>query len=81
MRLKLLQLAKACDRRRISDCGAASLATAVLCDVDVVSTMNTSKVTHRSIVRRARDLRDCIFSNTQHENIQSIVFNDKKMRR
>ena len=54
MRLSLPTLATVCDRHGVSDRAAASLATAVLQDMQVINQGNKSQVIDRSKVRRER---------------------------
>ena len=54
MRMALPALAAACDWHGVSDRAAASLATAVLEDMQIISESNLSQVIDRCKVRRER---------------------------
>ena len=54
MRMALPALAAACDRGGVCDRAAASLAAAVLQDMQIISQSNPSQVIDRSKVRRER---------------------------
>ncbi|KAK5649767.1 hypothetical protein RI129_000796 [Pyrocoelia pectoralis] len=80
-KIKLETLSKICDRYGLSDRSAAAIATAVLQDVGVVSSEDTTNVIDRSKVRRARSKnRENI--QQQHgfclNNIAALYFDGKK---
>uniref|UniRef100_A0A6P7FUP9 Uncharacterized protein LOC114334346 n=1 Tax=Diabrotica virgifera virgifera TaxID=50390 RepID=A0A6P7FUP9_DIAVI len=54
MRIKLPSVAQACDRTGVSDRTAAILVSAVLKDVGIITTEDSSKIVDRSIIRRER---------------------------
>ena len=79
MRVHMPHLAKACDRHGISDRAAATIATATLCDVGIVTPQNYSKVIDSSKIRRARSqLRESFQAHQQDDAILGLYFDGRK---
>lgn len=82
MTISLPSLAKACDRTGVSDRSAAILATSVLNDLGVVSSIDRSKVIDRSKIRRERSkTREKLQQNDDqfdHTGIEGVFFDGRK---
>lgn len=81
MRIKLPSLAQACDRTGVSDRSAAIIASAVLKDIGLVTTEESSKIIDRSKVRRERKrTRNTLRSQLKQEEVflQAIYFDGRK---
>jgi hypothetical protein len=82
MRVQLPNLAKEADRFGISDCAAASLATAVLVDFGIVTQTDQSHVIDKNKVRRERHKLRKVLQKERNEsvdNISSIYFDGRKI--
>lgn len=79
MRVKLPSLASICDRTGVSDRAAASIASAVLQDVGVISPSDKDMVIDRMKVRRERTRnRDQVISRQSQRLISALYFDGRK---
>lgn len=79
MRDKLKNLATTCDRTGVSDRSAALIVNAALLDLNVISTVDSSKVVDRSKIRRERQkIRKELQSIEKHEPLTAIYFDGRK---
>ena len=79
MRTKLSTLARECDRYNISDRAAASLATAVLQDLNLVTEEKRENIIDKNKVRRHREkYRKFLLTESKIENLTSIYFDGRK---
>ena len=79
MRVQMPYLTKACHRHGISDQVAATIATATLCDWDIVTPQDFSKVIDRNKIRRVRSqLRRSFQEHRQDEALSGLYFDGKK---
>lgn len=78
MRIFLAKLAKACDRTGVSDRAAAIIASAVLEDLKIVTSSDTSKIIDRSKIRRARKRKRTDYESKSKELITGLFFDGRK---
>lgn len=78
-RIKLPQLAAACDRTGISDRSASMIVSSVLQDIGLISRQDSSKVIDRSKIRRERKkYRTDIQKSSGGTDISGIYFDGRK---
>lgn len=79
LRRELPALARACDRTGVSDRSAAAIASAVLQDFGVISSLDASSVVDRSKVRRERKRKRVEVEHTAVTDIvQGLYFDGRK---
>lgn len=78
MRISLPKLAKACDRTGVSDRAAAIIASAVLEDLQIVTSSDSSKIIDRSKIRRARKRKRSEYQGGNKEVITGLYFDGRK---
>lgn len=78
MRLKLPALAMACDRTGISDRSAATIASAVLQDVGIISIDTKKNVIDRMKVRRERERKRLDLQKVKNKKILGLYFDGRK---
>ena len=78
MRMALPALAAACDRHGVSDRAVASLATAVLRDMQIISQNNPSQVIDRSKVRKERHKQREDLTNDTTITLPGLYFDGRK---
>ena len=80
---RLPSVALACDRSRVSDRTAASIVSATLKDIGIISPEDASKIVDRSKIRRARGKKRVEtkqHDETDQKNVVSIFFDGRKDR-
>jgi len=78
MRLKLPALAMACDRTGISNRSAATIASAILQDVGIISIDTKKNVIDRMKVRRARESKRLDLQKVKNKKILGLYFDGRK---
>ena len=78
MRLKLPALAMACDRTGISDRSAATIASAILQDVGIISVDTKKNVIDRMKVRREREKKRIDLQKVKNKKLLGLYFDGRK---
>jgi len=78
MTVKLPATAMACDRYGLSDRASASITTAVLHDLDIVTSDDSSKIIDRSKVRRSRETTRKLQPVESDASLRGLFFDGRK---